>query len=148
MAKTINLTMGYSTIVDDEDYEWLSVFRWRSLVTKKHIYAIRGKSISIHREIMNAPKGLYVDHIDYNTLNNQRSNLRIATPSQSIVHRRIKNPTGYIGVHKHYNKWCASIWLNGTRKHIGLFDTPEEAAKARDDLARQRYGEFEELNFP
>src|ERR1017187_7157500 len=96
--KLILLTKGYETIVDYEDYEWLSQWSWRAKIDRKSqtVYAIRGeyqrdsgrdnkieRSVLMHRLIMGDPKGLQIDHRDWNGLNNQRSNLRVATQSQN-----------------------------------------------------------------
>ena len=109
-----------------------------------------GKIYYIHRLINNTPSNLHTDHRDHNKLNNQKSNIRNATIHQNAVnHKKYKNNTsGYIGVSKHIGKWQSHISHNQKLMHLGLYDTPEEAARARDKKAVELYGEFAKLNFP
>ena len=91
-------------------------------------------------------KSVYVDHKDGNRLNNMRSNLRLATPSQNGMNKRIRsnNTSGRVGVHwsKDNEKWCAMIGVCG--KHINLvyFDTLEEATACRENAETTYFGEF------
>jgi hypothetical protein len=86
----------------------------------------------IHRIIAGAQPGEEVDHIDRNTLNNKRSNLRIATRQQQGFNRGLfkNNTTGYKGVSFHRGKWQASIRVNGILEYLGRFTTPEKASEA------------------
>lgn len=102
------------------------------------IYALRkSTSIKMHRIIMNAKKGEIVDHINRNSLDNRRSNLRIATHIENCRNARLKsdNKSGIRGVHwaKHAKSWVAQIRINGKTKHLGCFLTIEEAAAARKE---------------
>lgn len=92
--KTIELTQGQVTLVDDEDYEWLNQWKWYAnkapygFYAMRHSLKIEGRprdDISMHRIIIMAQKGEQVDHKDGNRLNNCRSNLRLATVSQNRV---------------------------------------------------------------
>ena len=89
----------------------------------------------MHRFIMNTPNGMYPDHIDFNTLNNQRSNLRNLTASESNRHQRIKktNKSGCIGVswYKAIKKWRADIKVNGKLVYLGSFENIKDAIFAR-----------------
>ncbi len=100
----------------------------------------------MHRQLLCAGKGEEVDHIDGNGLNNQRSNLRIATRAQNAHNtRRPKtNTSGHKGVYwsKCAKSWCAMICSNGKRKYLGLFDNVDEAGKAYEMEARLNHGEF------
>lgn len=149
----IPLTKGKVAIVDVEDYEWLSEHKWWTSTKSSGFYACRQENnakIYMHRIIIKAPQGLFVDHIDRNGLNNRRSNLRLCTISQNIRNRRSKIGTSkYKGVYwdKKCNKWRAAIFL---REHtnLGLFDNEVDAAKAYDRKADELFGEFAYLNFP
>lgn len=142
--KTIPLTKGQVALVDDSDYEELSKFKWVAIASKYTFYAIRrtgGKNISMHRQILS---GSLIDHKDGNGLNNQRSNLRVATRSQNGANRRRDetNTTGFKGVHRHRDAFCAQIWINGVQKYLGRFPTPEKAHEAYKSAATKLYGEF------
>jgi hypothetical protein len=155
--KEIILTRGFSTQVDDEDFEWLNQWKWYA---DSNTYATRvvwdnitcSHRIYMSREIMKPPSGLWVDHIDRNPLNNQRSNLRICTEVEN--HRNytllITNTSGYKGVsfHKRKNLWISHIGVNNKLIHLGYFNISEEAGHAYDRAAVKYYGEFAYLNFP
>jgi hypothetical protein len=150
----IPLTRGKFATVDKADYEWLSQYRWCTLGAGERPYACRrehGKTIYMHREIMQAPKGLCVDHIEGFTLDNRRANLRTCTPSENMRNRRGNGgrdlPKG-VTWQSHCNKFKASIGCDGTPKHIGYYDDPIEAARAYDRKAIELFGEFARLNFP
>lgn len=156
--KEIPLTQGQVTLVDDEDYEWLSQWKWHASLRRYTWYAeraciVNGKHnrIRMHRTIMDAPDHLLVDHIDRNGLNNTRSNLRLATKSQNMHNQgpSRRNRTGYKGVswHQKYRRWFAQIKRNGKRVHLGSFTDPVEAARAYDAAARKLHGEFAWTNF-
>lgn len=148
------------TIVSPEDYYWLSKSHW---VPRKHqglITAVRfindpdkeTKISSMHRVIMNPPKGFLVDHRNLNSLDNTRPNLRNATRSQNQFNRnKIKSKTSsrFMGVcfDKRRKKWCAYITVEGKRIWLGYFDSEIEAAKAYDEAAKKYHGEFARLNF-
>ena len=149
------MTRGLFTIVDAEDYPRLSQYTWFAEGTPKNYYAVRkenGKSIKMHREILNAPDHLVVDHIDHNGLNNRNSNIRLATFTQNCRNqRRSSHKTSkYKGVHWHkrLKKWAAAIRYNKRTYHLGYFHEEIEAARAYDKAARKFHREFAALNFP
>jgi len=154
-AKLIPLTQDKFAIVDAQDYEWLSKYKWYALKDKRTYYAARSsnrKTLRMHREIMRAPKHLLVDHRDHNGLNNRRSNLRICTLAENIRNRRSNrgSTSKYKGVtwFKARNLFQASITFNGRRIHLGYFKSEIDAAKAYDKKAKELFGEFAYLNFP
>lgn len=147
--KEILLTQGKVTLVDDSDYEELSRFKWyydRGYAGRSTYTNGNQKKILMHRQILNAPLGLEVDHADGNKLNNQRSNIRICTRSQNAMNmpRQANNTSGFKGVHfdKHANKFRAMIRINTKNKHIGHFKNVEDAAIAYNDAAKKYHGEF------
>jgi hypothetical protein len=135
--KTIPLTQGREAIVDDEDYGYLSQWKWHF---DGH-YAARNRSrkkgckgpmlIRMHRMIQETSEA--VDHINHNKLDNRRSNLRPVTHQQNCLNMPLSptNTSGYTGVSAgEGGKWLARLKTNGKLKHLGTFDTPEEASKA------------------
>lgn len=104
----------------------------------------------MHREITKAEPGLVVDHIDHDTLNNTRANLRICTHQNNVIAHRLSraNKSGFTGVffNKSRRKWDAQIKLDGKSIHLGRFKTPEEAALQYNKVALEKHGEFARLN--
>lgn len=162
MVKEIELTQGKVALVDDADFEWLSQFRWHVCKSKvsNTFYAARWtlrvdgvrSYVLMHRLIIEASSTEQTDHKDGNGLNNTRENLRSCsnTENQQNKPMQLNNTSGYKGVsmHKHTRRWRASISHEGRHKHIGYFDTPEDAAVAYDKTALELYGNFARLNFP
>ena len=149
--KKIKLTKGFNTLIDNEDFDYLNQWKWSAhIINKKYIYAERyenGKTIMLHNFLMKTPKGLVVDHIDHNGLNNQRSNLRNCTLKQNFLNRNPSSSTGYLGVYKNGKKFVAQKIINGKVKHLGRFSNPKDAALAYDEKAKEINGEFTNLNF-
>lgn len=141
-------------LVDDEDYELLSRVRWYAVRCGRHLYAARAvhragrqSRIYMHREILGTPPDFHTDHRDFNGLNNQRSNLRVATHAQNMANRRKYGANQYRGVVVTDGR----AYLNATfnRKHaFAIFGSAEDAAREYDRLATEHFGEFARLNFP
>ena len=167
--KEIELSQNKVAVVDDEDFEWLSQWKWYATKSRNTFYAVRDvkalrtdgtqqiKVIHMHRFILDAPIGVFVDHKDGDGLNNSRQNIRIATKHQNEFNQglRLNNTSGYRGVslaRKHKpldaDKWRAGICLNQKYYSLGAFGTREEAARAYDAKAKELFGEFARLNFP
>jgi len=155
--KKIPLTKGYETIVDDEDFEWLSKFKWyASTNSEGRIDARRAlknkKSILMQKQILQVPNSFRIDHVNHNTLDNRRKNLRIATPSQNNMNSRKykNNSSGYMGVSwfKPRGKWRVRIDFNHKQLCLGYYDDLITAAKIYDKAAKKYHGEFATLNFP
>ena len=155
---TIPLSRGMEALVDDDDFERLSVFNWSAAKTRSYFYAItmvaRGDCsrwmLYMHRFLMFGldSSDLFVDHINGYGLDNRKTNLRVCTNRENQQNqRKIRGRSMYKGVSLEGKKWKVTIRVNGDRIRIGGFLTEEDAAKAYDDLARKYYGEFAFTNF-
>ncbi|MGG5541944.1 AP2 domain-containing protein [Burkholderia vietnamiensis] len=154
--KEIPLTKGFVALVDDEDFEALSKYRWHVTECGRNRYAERSvregkrvRKILMHREILQPHPGMHVDHRDGDGLNNQRANLREATRSQN-QHNRGKscnNTSGYKGVSRHSRdgSWAASISKDGKHINLGYYATPELAYGAYCRAAEELHGEFKRI---
>ena len=152
-TKTIPLTQGHVAIVDADDYDDLSQYKWHVNKNSNTFYAQRkqnGKTIKMHRQILNAPDGLLCDHKNHNGLDNRRSNLRLCTHAQNQQNRRPLTgcSSKYKGVcwNRDKKKWQADITVKGWHIFIGYFDYEADAAIAYDDRAIEYFGEFAWLN--
>lgn len=163
MAKEVELTQGYVTTIDDEDYPKLGGYSWKVLKTHKSIYASRTKTITedgrktyktilLHRVILGIEDGtIKIDHKDGNGLNNQKSNLRVATDSQNQWNRgkdvdAVTSSKRGVYWNRQRGKWQAQIGYNNRVIYIGRFSTEEEAAAAYDKAAITIHGEFASIN--
>jgi len=154
--REIVLSKGYKAIVDDEDYERASTKRWfASADPRGYIRATRGERIDgkkttlyLSRYVIEAPPGVFVDHINGDMLDNRKCNLRCCSASENQQNRHaVWSRSGFKGVResvvrgKSYG-YRAYIKLNGGQKHIGVFKDPESAARAYDNAAVKYFGEF------
>lgn len=158
--KEIPLTKGKVALVDDADYDWLMQWKWHTVGD----YAVRrtrldppvgGKRQGVqfmHRLIMGEPHGVKVDHHSRNSLDNRRSNLRVATTSQNMMNagklRASRAKSQYKGVCYGKCGWQAQIMYQGKSRWLGYHTTEIAAAYAYDNTARDLFGEFACLNFP
>jgi hypothetical protein len=158
--RRIHLTDGMFALVDPQDFYWLNNFDWFSKINRTSFYAVRFNNdlpkgptmVSMHRQIMNFPKGLIVDHRNLDGLDNRRSNLRIATYSENNCNKAKRKNTSscFVGVcfDKRCRRWVAYIQMNRKRIQLGYFDSEIDAARAYDRAAREYHKEFARLNFP
>jgi len=149
----IALTKGKFAIVAAADYERLNRYKWTLSEGNGTCYArrqTRGRTILMHREVMHAPDGMMVDHIDRNGLNNHPRNLRLCTARQNAYNSSSCGTSQYKGVSWDIaaGKWRATIKCQGQYYYLGLFDTEIAAAHAYDQKARELFGEYAYLNFP
>lgn len=106
----------------------------------------------MHRLILDAPAGRDVDHANMNGLDNRRVNLRLASHSQNAANQRKcrkKTLSRYKGIYYYRRRkrpWCAQIKVRGRNKHLGYFETEEEAALAYNRAALEHFGKFARLN--
>lgn len=159
MAKEVALTQNYAAIVDDEDYERVIQYNWHCAKRLTTIYAgsrIRDVDkketyVLMHRFIMNAPKGVEVDHINGNGLDNQSHNLRFATHQENTRNQHRKR--GFKGIaeqsfNQYRKRFWSSINVGKARITLGFYDNEMAAACAYDYAAVEYFGEFACLNFP
>lgn len=152
--RSIELTQGLYTIVDDEDYEWLSQFKWCAANEGKNtplFYAvskIRKQNVRMHRLILGVSKGTWVDHKNRNSLDNRKENLRVTTPQNNARNKRVSsnNSLGVKGVNYHQGAYCARIWYKGRNVHLGRFETLLEAQLAYDFEALKLFGKYAATN--
>ena len=152
----IPLTQGQVALIDDEDYKLVSQYKWHARWdkhTKSYYAATNVKKetgghtlLQMHRLIMNAKKGEQVDHINHNTIDNRKANLRLCSCSENLYNQGCKssNTSGCKGVswHKRDKKWQALIRVSGKRIHLGYFATKEDAYEAYCKAALELHGEF------
>lgn len=150
--KIIKLTKEQVTMVDCDDYEQLMLFNWQAQSTrlKNGFYAVRNNGtnesgtrlkIKMHRQIMSCPDVMEVDHINGNTLDNRKSNLRICTHAQNIQYQHGRGgKSKFRGVTKHHDgNWRARISVAYKRISLGVYKTQEEAYQAVLNAQRKYY---------
>lgn len=156
ITHNINRFKTSIVLVDDNDYDIISKYSWYL----SGDYAITNMKfnnkkikVGMHRFIMNCTNNMEVDHIDHNSLNNQKSNLRIVTKSQNAMNKKpYKKQRGcsskFKGVSwtKANKKWLSHIGLNNKQIHLGYFKNEIDAAKAYNKRAIELHGEYAYLN--
>ena len=162
---TINIK-GYDVQIDDEDWDRVKGYTWRICTkeakgglyyfhsnTKRDPITRKFKDVRLHRLIMGCTTGdgMVVDHINHDTLNNMKNNLRITTPAGNTRNSRIsiRNTSGYKGVsyYKRDNLYLVSVKVNGKTYNAGRKKDLIEAAKLYDMAAIGMFGEYACINF-
>ena len=156
----IALSRGIVAQVDDADFSWLNQWKWHSQVYRRShstsIYACRNVlrpngqygTMGMHRQILGLDFGdpRFADHINHDTLDNRRTNLRIATREENMRNRKTNknNTTGFKGVsfHPKVGRYRAGIRLKGKLVYLGWADTPEAAHAIYCAAAKEHFGEF------
>lgn len=156
--KRIKLTQNKNALVDDEDFDFLSQWKWtlRNGYAARSIYLGGGrknqksKSIYMHRLVRKVPSTLEVDHINGNKLDNRKVNLRKVTSSQNKCNRPLQrnNSSGLRGViwNKQRGKWMAQIKSKNQYHYLGLFTEKKDAALAYNKKAVEFFGNFARPN--
>jgi hypothetical protein len=159
-----HIIKGHLVLVDDEDDHIIADHTWCVIRTiggdREYYYVIRSnyinkgyRQVRLHRQLLDAPKGVLVDHINHNTLDNRRCNLRLCSIAENRFNsQKVKSASSsYKGVRwvttNKLNPWEARISLSGSRKVLGYFPTEEAAASAYDIAAHQLFGTFAMVNF-
>lgn len=151
----VGLTRGLFAVIDAADLHLIAGYQWRVNASgSSKMYAVAGQSpkIIMHRLILGVTNGLFVDHINGDTLDNRRCNLRPATASQNRANAgksKSSASSKYRGVSwkKRDRRWQAQIFHKGACHFLGYFLTEEEAARAYDAAFLNIHGEFARLNF-
>jgi hypothetical protein len=161
--RRIPLTHRKFTLVAEDDYDWLTYYKWFANKSSSGIWYVltngvneKGKraNLPMHRIIMNAPKEMLVDHRYGDGLDNRRWNLRLATQSENQCNAVKTKPKGSssrfrgVGKNKKCRGWHVEIQVNGKIIRLGTYATELEAAKAYDRAAMIYHGQFATLNFP
>lgn len=154
------LSRGKVATIDAEDFDRLGRVKWSAKVSGKNTYAVRSvggrrapKRLWLHREVLSAPEGVEVDHINGDGLDNRKSNLRLATRAQNMRGRRAK-PSGkasqFRGVSwfKRDSVWVAQIMVGNKNYYLGRFRCEESAARAYDTKAKELGFSPQACNFP
>lgn len=147
---TIPLTKGLLAKVDPEDYQTLVERKWSA----EHGYAVSGHDtpkLRMHRVVMNAPDGTFVDHKNGDKTDCRKSNLRICSRAQNNRNVKRRNHARVsrfkcVTWFSHISKWGAYIRVNRKRIHLGVYYSEEEAALAYNTAALEHFGEFALLN--
>lgn len=156
------LENGGQTFIDASDERLVAPYRWRALRQRRgFVYAVARMPgdglLSLHRLILRAPPGRWVDHVDGDGLNNRRCNLRLASGTENACNRRKRiGPNRFKGIFRSHatngsrggRPWTARIQVAGQVFELGAFHTDVEAARAYDEAARDLHGPFARLNFP
>ena len=146
----IFLSDGSSCLIDAEDYERLSKYKWNNS-NGRAVTTVKRKHIHMSRLIMDPPKDKVVDHINSNPLDNRRSNLRIVTQSHNLLNRSKSagKASEFLGVswHSGNNSWLcrATSAISGKRYTLGYYNTEVEAAQAYNYFCA-KYNPFSKLN--
>lgn len=152
--KEILLTQDKVTIVDGEDFEKLNQFKWCAFFNGKNWYGQRGiwingkqKTILMHREIMNVPKGIQIDHRNWNGLDNRKENLRLCTNQQNQFNVKQSHKNNKLGIKgicwsKRDKRFRATITVNNKTIHLGYFNVLGDADSAYRKAEEKYFGEF------
>jgi hypothetical protein len=151
--RRVFLTSGKAALVDDGDYDRVSRVRWWVNRDSCNAYArgkISGRRVLMHRFILGVSDSkVKVDHINGDTLDNRKSNLRLCAHRENCHNSRVRRKRASsefkgVRLHKLTGKWQATIG----RTYLGLFNSKRSAAAAYDIAAILLYSDFARLNFP
>jgi hypothetical protein len=135
-------------IIDRDDYVKIKEYNWTETGKGYLTASQKGKIIYLHRYIMDVIDGKEVDHINHNTYDNRKSNLRICNRNENARNLKIysTNKSGVTGVFLRNGKWIAEIKLNQKKIYLGRFSNFKDAVKARYEAELKYFGEFRNSN--
>lgn len=158
----------FESLIDLEDFEKVNSYTGSFCATwaenTNGFYAImtiyygkingkyKNNTIRLHRIVMNCTDSKsFIDHINHNTLDNRKANLRLTSNNKNSKNRKGKNTnnkSGYRNVTwlKNENKWMVQLQINGKNTRLATFDDVDEAGKFAEDARKKYYGEFAGLN--
>jgi hypothetical protein len=148
----IDLGKGHIAVIDDEDANLVTGFKWYPMTVDGKVYGAGWKHmppgryfVHLHRLIANAQPGEIIDHIDRDSLNCRRSNLRRVTRQQNCHNcgpTRKPGTSKYKGVSfsRRAGRFRAQINFNRRRMYLGYFDNEEDAARAYNAKAAELFG--------
>lgn len=145
----ISLGNGRVAVVDLADLPLVEARKWRAQPGKGTTLYAASAGTLMHRVILGLPKGMFVDHIDGDGLNNRRSNLRLCNNAQNTQNQRKRSglSSRFKGVHRtKEGHWGAAIEKNGRSVYLGVYAQEELAAKQYDRAARLMFGQFAKTN--
>jgi len=147
----IQLKHGFKTKVDDEMYPFFSSLKWNLLrgrgkpYVRHNLYFPKEKKlfdVFMHHMVIGRPLNrMVIDHINGDTLDNRKINLRIVShrdnSSNTKLLRHGKKTSKYTGVSKQKNKWISVIQINGVLKYLGRFNSEEDAKASYENAKRE-----------
>ncbi len=148
----VELTRGQWCILDTEDWEKIKYIKWCAVFNKStdSYYVNSNNNKRMHRLIVDCPDNLEVDHINHDTLNNIKNNLRIVNRSQNMINKGIykNNSSGFAGVEwrSDNQKWRARINVGNIKIPLGHFENKVDAIKARQEAELKYFGEYRYVN--
>lgn len=151
----VNLSQNKITVVDSGDYPLVAAYKWYAGSSAAGFYALSHdrethKTVRMHRLILGAQPGQIVDHINGDTLDNRRANLRFVTASQNGMNqktRKGRKTSVFKGVsgHQRVKRWEAKICVKGKTKHLGYFSTEAPAHAAYCRASAYVHGSYRRL---
>lgn len=153
--KKIELTQGKYAVVDDADFERVSAHKWRfdgryAVTHYRDFLGAPRRNLRLHRFVLSAKKGESIDHVNHDTLDNRKENLRRCSHAENNWNKGLTalNTSGFKGVyfHKASKKYMARIKVYGKTYYLGIFDDVKDAVLAYNKSAMKLHGVFAKLN--
>lgn len=129
---------GVAFKIDKDVYDTVKDFCWHSTELNYICTNINKRKVYLHRFIMSPTDNMVIDHINHDTTDNRKCNLRVCTQQENTRNKSSE------GVSKRYdtNRWEAYVFMNNKKIHLGYYATKEEALDARKDGEKKYYKEF------
>jgi hypothetical protein len=143
---------GQEIIVDDDASEFIRSTTW-NVVTARNVQYARFSQLYLHRLVIAAQRGVMVDHINGNGLDNRRSNLRLITHQGNKANSHYGTYSSrFVGVSLKKDRirkkpWSVFAKRDGRVVYVGSFAAEEDAARAYDSFVREVYGDLAVTNF-